>query len=243
MSNSLQKNTTHGFSLFRFFLITILTTFAISIIHFTNEIIAQSEVKSLIAQISRYDNAIKNFTIKYQGLPGDLKNTKTYGITTKNTDGDFNNLITDKNQNITSANGEIVNFWLHLSSAKMLEEKFDGKSNKLAKTGKTFPTSNIGKSVGIIAFGADGVNYYQIGFDFANEKKIFTKQNSLKSEEAFLFDKKIDDGIPNKGHVIAAGGDSLNILTSSKCTNFNEYDLSSDQPSCQLRIEIGKFNE
>ncbi len=242
MSNSLQKNTS-GFSLFRFFLITILATIAISTIHFTAEIIEQSEVKSLIAQIAKYDKAIKNFTIKYQGLPGDLKNTATYGITAKNTDGDFNNLITDKNQNIASANGEIVNFWLHLSSAGMLEEKFDGKSNKFAKTGKTFPVSKIGKSVGIIAFGADGVNYYQIGFDFANEKKIFTKQNSLKSKEAFLFDKKIDDGMPNKGQILVAGGDSLNILTNSKCTNFNEYNLSSDQPSCQLRIEIGKFNE
>lgn len=227
-----------NFTIIKFFLVFIVATIVISSIQFAKRLNNQSEVKSLIAQIQKYDAAINNFTVKYQALPGDTANTQVYGITEENTDGNFDNSVTDINHNIISANGEITNFWLHLSSSKMLDEKFDGKSGSAAKTGRTFPLSNLGKGVGIITYSAEGKTYYQIGFDYADDQKIHTKQNSLESSEAFLLDKKIDDGNPFEGRVVVAGGSSLNITKNNDCANFDEYNLSLKNPVCQLRIEI-----
>lgn len=238
MNQNLVSEKNKNFFLVKIFLVISVTVLLISSIHFARKLNNHSEIKSLIAQIKKYDAAINSFTIKYQALPGDTENTEVYGITEENTDGNFDNSITDINQNITSANGEITNFWLHLSSSKMLDEKYNGKTNNLAISGKTFPLSNLGKKVGIIAYSFAGKTFYQIGFDFADEQRIYTKENSLESSESFLFDKKVDDGNPFKGNVVIAGGDALNLLKNDKCANFDEYNLSTKNPVCQLRIEI-----
>lgn len=188
-------------------------------------------------QIKKYDAALNSFTEKYHALPGDIQGTITYGITKLNTDGNGDNVITDRNDEILMANGEITNFWMHLSKSKMLDENYDGKEGSEAKTDSTFPASKLGEKIGIIVFGDAGKIFYQIGFDFADANRLHTKNRSLKTDEAFLFDKKFDDGNPQKGRVIAAGGESLNITKNDQCVKFSEYDKSNPDVVCQLRIE------
>ncbi len=228
----------NNFLIIKFFLFITILILLISGVIFAKKINQQSEVKSLIVQIEKYNSAINSFTLKYQALPGDVQNTVTYGITENNTDGNFDNYITDRNQNIMSANGEISNFWLHLSSSRMLDEKYDGKTDDKSTIGKTFPLSNLGRNVGILAYSFSGSTYYHIGFSHADAQRIYTNENSLKTEEVFLFDKKIDDGKPLKGLVIAVSGNSLNILKNNECIKFDEYNLSTKNTVCQLRVEI-----
>ncbi|OFX10876.1 MAG: hypothetical protein A3G22_00860 [Alphaproteobacteria bacterium RIFCSPLOWO2_12_FULL_40_11] len=216
--------------------IFIITTL-FGIIFFVKKTAKESDIKSLVMQIKKYDAALNSFTQKYHALPGDVVGTVTYGITETNTDGDGDNVITDYNKKILQANGEIVNFWMHLSKSKMLDENYNGAENENAKTGNTFPTSKIGEKIGIVAFGAEGKTFYQIGFIFSNIDRLYTNNNSLTTKEALMFDKKIDDGNPQKGRVMSAGFNTLNILENDKCVKFGEYDQNALGPVCQLRIE------
>lgn len=217
-----------------------LTLFCLAIvgIYFVTQISHTSDVKSLVVQIAKYNNAITTFTDKYNALPGDAKNTVSFGITENNTDGNGDDIVTDRNQKIISASGEITNFWLHLSKTKLIGENFDGAENEKAKIGSTFPISKVGDKIGIVVFGDEGKTFFQIGFKFSNHDRLFTSNRSLKTFESYSFDEKIDDGNPKKGRVIAVGENHLNATSNDECVKFSEYNQTNDQPVCQLRIEI-----
>ena len=235
MSNP-KKN---AFTILESLIVIIFIVIVVATVYFVKKINQQNDIKSLIMQIKKYDIAIDAFTQKYHALPGDLTNTVSYGITESNTDGDDNNIVTDDVKRIFIANGEITNFWMHLSKSKMLDENYDGAQNEKAKTGTTFPMSKIGDKIGIIAYGANGKTFYQVGYDFADYDRLYTSDKSLKTIEAYLFDKKIDDANPKKGRVVAASGTVLNGTNNDNdCIKFSEYNLSIPYPACQLRIEV-----
>jgi Tfp pilus assembly major pilin PilA len=232
------SNKKSAFTIIETLIVLCLATILIAGIFFAKKMIRENDVKALIMQIKKYDAAVNNFTAKYHALPGDITDTATYGITTNFTGGNGNNIITDRAQATLSANSEISNFWLHLSKTKMIDENYDGNQDEEAKLGNTFPVSKLGDKVGIVAFGAEGKTFYQIGFDFSNTDRIYMKDRTLKTDEALLFDKKIDDGNPKKGRVMAAGGEYVNILENTECVKFDEYNQKNVSPVCQLRVEI-----
>jgi hypothetical protein len=232
-----KKSNRSAFTIIETLAIICAVTLSISVVYFAKKMIQENDVKSLVMQIKKYDVALNNFTEKYHALPGDVTDTIQYGISETNTDGNGDNIITDRFQKTLMANGEITNFWMHLSKTQMLDEIYESRDDAEAKTGITFPLSKIGKKVGIITYGADGKTFYQIGFDFADSDRIYTKNNSLKTDEALLFDRKIDDGNPKRGRVVAAGADMLNGLENIQCIKFDEYNQNYTNPICQLRIE------
>lgn len=234
----MNNNHKSAFAIIEVLIVICIATILIAGIYFAKQMLRDNDVKSLIMQIKKYDAAVNLFTEKYHALPGDVRGTVTYGITENSTDGNGDNIVTDNAHAILSANGEITNFWMHLSKTKMIDENYDGAEDEKAKLGSTFPNSKLGEKIGIIAFGAEGKTFYQIGFDSSGLDRILTKNRALKPTEAFLFDKKIDDGNPKKGRVVAAGGNMLNILENDECAKFNEYIQESISPSCQLRIEV-----
>ncbi len=215
-----------------------LITIVIVGIYFSKQMNKANDVKSLIMQIKKYNTAVASFAEKYQALPGDVQNTITFGITKNNTDGNGDNIVTDRAGKIISASGEITNFWMHLSKTKMLDENFDGKENAKAKIATTLPISKIGDKIGIIAYGDDGKTFYQVGFKFSNDARLFMSNKSLKTDEAYWLDKKLDDGNPKKGLVVAVGNNSLNVVENAQCVKFSEYDQGNAEPVCQLRIEV-----
>ncbi|MFZ9469535.1 MAG: hypothetical protein ACO26G_00575 [Rickettsiales bacterium] len=196
-----------------------------------------NQSKALIMQIKKINLAIDEFTEKYHALPGDINNTMKFGLSGYNTDGNQDNNIKDSNGNIVMANSELVYFWHHLSNSKILLEKYDGNEMEMAKTGYTFPESKIGNA-GIVAFSDKNKTYLQIGFSHSDSYRIYTKNETLTPNEAFLVDKKIDDQNPNKGLIFVAGGDSLNFLQNSICASNDSYNINITKPSCQLIIEL-----
>ena len=206
-------------------------------IYAARNLIYNNQNKALIMQIKKINKSIEAFSAKYHALPGDTDKTISFGLSPYNSDGNMDNLITDIYNGYQMAQGEIVNFWMHLSNSQIINEKYDGMEKDLARTGFTFPESAIGNA-GIVAFSYIDKTYLQIGYSHSDNKRIFTKNNVLTPQESYLFDKKIDDGHPFKGQIIIAGGDELNYLQNSLCANNNEYNIQTSKPLCQLRIEI-----
>jgi len=225
----------NGTLLTKFLVIIFIVIALISAFIIKNQL-NSNQAKSLIMQIKKINTAIDNFTEKYHALPGDIASTTQFGLSVIPTDGNNDNNIKDPTNNYFLAQGEIVNFWHHLSNAKMLLEKYDGLEDDMARMGFTFPQSIIGNA-GIIAFSDQGKTYLQIGFDYSG-KNIVTKNQVLTPLEAYLYDKKTDNENPITGNVVVAGGNVLNFLQNSQCINGNFYKTEINKPSCQLRIEI-----
>lgn len=219
------------------FLIIISVLITIIFAYLIKNLIDNNQTKSLVMQIKKINSSIESFSEKYHALPGDIQNAMSFGISIYNSDGNGDNYITDSRGLIEMAEGEIVNFWMHLSNTQMLHEKYDGFENEMARTASTFPESKIGNA-GIVAFSSAGKTYLQIGFSHANANRIFTKNNTLTPNEAYSYDKKVDDENPYKGNVIVVGGDTLNYAQNSICARGESFDINNSKPSCQLRIEI-----
>lgn len=226
-----------GGSILSKLIIIFFITITVASAYLIKNLVYNNQVKSLIMQIKKINSAIDNFTEKYHALPGDIPNTLEYGITPYPTDGDGDNNIKDPTGQIFLAEGEIVNFWMHLSNSGMLNEKYDGFEREMAKTYSTFPQSVIGNA-GIVAFSAEGKNYLQIGYSHSDAQRMYTKSETFTPQEAYLFDKKIDDENPYKGKVVVLGGDRLNFIKNSLCASENNYRMNNRKPSCQLRIEM-----
>ena len=211
------------------FLIIISVSITIIFEYLIKNLIDNNQTKSLVMQIKKINSAIESFSEKYHALPGDIQNAMSFGISIYNSDGNGDNYITDSRGSIEMAEGEIVNFWMHLSNSQML--------NEMARPSSTFPESKIGNA-GIVAFSSAGKTYLQIGFSHSNANRLFTKNNTLTPNEAYSYDKKVDDENPYKGNVVVAGGDTLNYTQNSICARGDSFDINNSKPSCQIRIEI-----
>lgn len=209
-------------------------------------LIRNHKIKATINQIQKYKTSITVFQKKYGELPGDINKTVIYGLSERDTDGNMNGIIEDmigvrfrKYGSVQKASGEVTNFWMHLGNSGLLDEKYDGESGLDATVGQTFPRSTI-DGVGITAYGHDGSNYLQIGVKGANNKGIIMTDNSLKPIEAFILDKKTDDGHPRSGEMIAVGGREVNGAESvnKNCATKREYLVKANERFCQIRINI-----
>ena len=93
---AMKKN--YGYTIVEITIIVIVLSIILSLT--TNIKISQNinNVKKTISDIQDYTTAIKTFKRKYGFLPGDIKKTQIFELSTNNTDGNKNGLIEDKNQ-------------------------------------------------------------------------------------------------------------------------------------------------
>jgi prepilin-type N-terminal cleavage/methylation domain-containing protein len=141
---------------------------------------------------------------------------------------------------------ETFRFWQHLSNADLIVGKFTGVHGSLGQShaiiDENTPASNF-SSAGwtveqldtnfpgdsLLSY-ADYGNYYEVGsstYDNANEGPLFTP------EETWNLDKKMDDGKPYTGKLLAGywadctDGSSVNDVQA-------EYDLITTDPVCMI---------
>jgi len=147
--------------------------------------------------------------------------------------------------------GETAMFWVDLSSSGLISGNFNTAKSDLvpgspissSNMGLYFPPARIGKANYFYAyspwsaFGLPSTNYIgtsaPLTIDSANSCAwCMTSNPNIKVNQADTIDKKIDDGVANKGKVIAmyansiAFGDqgtgwSVNAATDSAATCFN----------------------
>ena len=196
----------------------------------------ENHIKRAVSELQEYKSSIVGFKRKYGFLPGDLTKTQIFSLSLNNTDGNQNGLIEDKNQlngvydKNLKMDGEIANFWLHLY-----------RSGFLKKTKSIFPYVPFLKT-GILVFSNGERNFYHLAISGVNINKDIKTINNLTPYEAYLIDKKLDDGLPFSGNVFAYGGNTINNLKlkspNPKCATDFEYLTVYRKKLCQLVYEI-----
>lgn len=211
------RTSQQGFTLVEMSIVLVIIGLIVGGVLLGQDLIRQGEITSLTTQVDQYQTAVNTFQVKYNAFPGDLASANTIitgAVDSKgNNDGvlDSGSLPTSYPTTIGSdASNEFLGFWNQLGAAGMIEGAFSASTaslilpNNSTGTQPNAPGLKTGRG-GFFAYGMpDRKNYMQLGVMAAASTTI-TTANNLRPDEAFGIDKKIDDGNPNSGNILARG--------------------------------------
>lgn len=193
-------------------------------------LIRAAEIRGVIADMSRYNTAIRTFQDKYFALPGDMTNaTRFWGFAggttgTDNTcydasqtgpgtcNGDGNGYYHSIAAYTNNPLGETFHAWKQLANAGLVEGTYtgyrgSGGSNYNTTPGVNVPRSrinNAGFSLWTTSAGGFDGNWYPQKdgnlIMFGTSTTGITESPALKPEEAWNLDTKLDDGRPGLGN-------------------------------------------
>ncbi len=212
-----------GFSLVELSIVLVILGLLTGGVLTGKQLIEAAELRAASAEIDEYRSAVMAFRSKYFAIPGDMRNATAFwgehascggnNLTdirplTCNGDGDgvLRVITTDH-----GTAGDIFLFWQHLSYAEMVSGSFTGVSGTDGATsalpGTNVPESRYGSGVWGVDDrpGSDNYNFaptniLELG---ANVPGGDADGPLLTPADAYQIDKKIDDGLPAKGRVLA----------------------------------------
>lgn len=235
----------HGFSLVELSIVLVILGLLTGGILAGQSLIHAAELRSVSTEYDKLRTATQIFRDKYFALPGDMSNatsfwgkahpTPTTCVNTRSTgpetcDGNGDGMVVN-----TSTSYEIARYWQHLANAGLIEGQYGGLGDvkadfprsKLSSDAKwnTLYRSTIAANSSLILFGGNYGHLINLGG--------FAVTNTLRPEDAWTLDTKMDDGAPSTGSATTSKGSTafpctlpLNSLTDAGATyNFAEQGI------------------
>ncbi len=235
----------HAFSLVELSIVLVILGLLTGGVLAGQSLIKAAELRSIGTEYSRYATAAKTFRDKYSALPGDMSNaTDFWGAIascpasgTSNPSGTCNGNGDGMIGPSTSAIDveERFRFWHHLVLASLIEGNYSGTSVDQEATAQNVPTSKLQNGLWYAINrlftnssatwfpGDDYGNTFYFGGQLANLGPI---TGILAPSDAWSVDKKMDDGRPSTGSVMA--------INRSTCTD--AVSVGNDNASYLLAI-------
>ncbi len=248
-----------GFTIVELTIVIVIIGFIVMGILIGQDLIWSARLKSDIRTMKELDTTINSFEVKYNCIPGDCPNVVSKlgdsGPTIYN--GDGNGSIFPSSGMLeylilsTGEHSEFADFYAHLAAAGMVRlSPFDaqvtsGHKDNALKT----------RTKGYFLVGADNVGisqiYHHYGAEIEDNGAIYRNPVNT-NQEAYFFDRKLDDGKPNNGIVksrfFPIGGmlylgdhdDPGNLGCATGGEVNAEYTLSSSERACIVRVRISR---
>ncbi len=238
-----------GFTLVELAVVMIIIGLLIGGVLKGQELISNAQIASTVAGIKGIDAATSTFSDTYNAFPGDMVNAQARIPNCAGTcaNGNGNSFISNAGvaiaPNSTGVNaGEALNFWIHLNLADLIS----GVDNTgTAAFGASMPTTNVGGGLvaGYVASGAIGGRtatatgrggHYLV---LRNDAATAGAGSTLTANQAARIDRKMDDGSPNAGTVMAIGTAGV-AGCASAATAVGVYNENLQGLLCDVAIRI-----
>jgi len=226
-----------GFTLIELSIVLIIIGLITGGVLVGQDLISAATIRAQISQIEKYQTAVNTFRGKYGYLPGDIPDpvATQYGFKPRGTDcngtacpgeGDGDGILLGTNNppiayGVANGGGETAEFWVDLSTAKLLDGSFTvanetqlgGAPLDITNLYQYFPFAKLGRQNYVYVFsggsGAPGVwnssgfNYFGIQYIKQLYTWAYDARVAMTVAEAYAIDRKIDDGMPQTGRVTA----------------------------------------
>jgi len=226
MKNNLERRRQQGFTLIEMSIVLVIIGLIVGGVLVGQDLIKSAQVRAQITQVERYNTAANTFRGVYGYLPGDVPGAlaTSLGLVARGGEpgrGDGNGLIQGYEWNYNSVlpasqTGETWFFWEDLSSANLVEGTFKTAIDHYqalysnSQFAAYSPAARIGGNNYVYVYsggisGTDGNNYFGLSIPSAVniDTQYMTSSPGLTVNQAYAIDTKVDDGLPQSGHVTA----------------------------------------
>lgn len=219
---------TAGFTLIELSVVLVIIGLIVGGIVVGQSLIAAAALQAQITQIQKFNTAANTFREKCGYLPGDTPQVaaSACGLQPRGQfvgEGDGNGVIegvatdaANEDNGKSEGLGESVMFWEDLSVFNLIEGSFTTASSTLPTCeglgawNQCFPDAKIGNGSSMFVWSTSGWpssyganNYFGIEQITLNNGVEMVGNPSLTVQQAYAIDKKIDDGLPMSGGILA----------------------------------------
>ena len=252
-----------GFSLVELAIVLVILGLITGGILAGQSLIRASELRSVSTEYNKFVTAVASFQTKYDAIPGDFNEATRYwtqaavcpgnstqgnAATTCNGNGDgrvWMNAVTNPTLN------EIFRFWQHLALAGLIEGSYDGVTGDpggyfAGGSPTNLPRSKSGKNAVWSVGSEDNRSGASNGAMFAYDMHIsfllggfvqgsWPYLTTLRPDEAWNIDTKMDDGQPGRGTVLSRVGNNCTNAANGFAFNAT-YMLDQTGANCHLNM-------
>lgn len=254
---------TRGFSLVELSIVLVILGLLVGGVLAGQSLIRAAELRSVTADLQRYQTAINTFRNKYFAMPGDMTNATAFWGSAGGTGSDNTCFITNSadkrtcngnGDGLTEVSGtdptygERFRAWQQLANAGLIEGSYTGVSESTTfdsrLPGKNMPASKLSSN----GFGIAGLNAVVSGdanyFDRSYHWNILFLHGSIGSTitatEMWNIDTKLDDGKPAYGSVYTVKSTSAwgPGCATTDVVSTAEYNMTNTAKNCVLYFKL-----
>ena len=201
----MKRNYKKAFTLIELSVVLVIIALIAGAVMGGQALMTNYKIKSLITLIDSVETATSVFVDKYNALPGNFANASTVFGTANcpasPCNGDGTGSVRYRASD--NKNYEPYNFFKHLSLAGLIDGKYDGTNAPISRwKGVTMTVRRLNGTPIEGTFLRAG-HAMEIGYP--NDPYNIAQIYAFTSNEAYMLDVKMDDGIANKGNIFGVG--------------------------------------
>lgn len=238
-----------GFSLVELAITLMIIGLLIGLVAKGIELIDNSRVANMVSQVNHYDTAFSAFKKLYGDLPGDIRDgSRIPGCTTAacqsggNGDGMIANIGGTQWFLAGQAGGiEEYRTWMHLALADLITTVRKNYSGRPLAPGVDYPATALQGGVYDVYYWnprtATNAPFAFIGGHYLKTKSdpLGTAGGFMRATQAAKVDRKMDDGLPSSGRVLAWRPAPGHCQISGTNRNYPESDKTA---RCELSFRM-----